>query len=44
MTFDTGDVLFPEGGKTGLLYILISGGVDVIKGETPITTIREPGA
>jgi CRP/FNR family cyclic AMP-dependent transcriptional regulator len=44
VTFDTGDVLFPEGGKTGLLYILISGGVDVIKGETPITTIREPGA
>ncbi|RYD46438.1 MAG: cyclic nucleotide-binding domain-containing protein [Verrucomicrobiaceae bacterium] len=44
VTFDTGDVLLPEGGKTGLLYVLVSGAVDVIKGETPITTIRDPGA
>lgn len=44
VTFDTRDVLIPEGGKTGLLYILVSGGVEVIKGETPITIIRDPGA
>ena len=44
VTFETGEVLLPEGGKTGLLYVLISGGVEVIKGETPITIIREPGA
>lgn len=44
VAFAAGDVLIPEGGKTGSLYILISGGVEVIKGETPITVIREPGA
>lgn len=44
VSFAAGDVLLAEGAKTGLLYILISGGVEVIKGESPITVIREPGA
>jgi CRP/FNR family transcriptional regulator, cyclic AMP receptor protein len=44
VSFAAGDVMFPEGGKTGCLYFLISGGVEVTKGETPITVIREPGA
>jgi CRP-like cAMP-binding protein len=44
VTFAPGEVLMPEGGKTGVLYILISGAVEVVKGETPITEIREPGA
>ncbi|MES2438768.1 MAG: cyclic nucleotide-binding domain-containing protein [Verrucomicrobiota bacterium] len=44
VTFAAGEVLMPEGGKTGLLYVLISGCVEVIKGETPITVICEPGA
>jgi CRP/FNR family transcriptional regulator, cyclic AMP receptor protein len=44
VTFVPGEVLMPEGGKTGLLYILISGCVEVTKGEMPITRIREPGA
>jgi CRP-like cAMP-binding protein len=44
VSFSAGDVMFPEGGKTGCLYFLISGGVEVIKGETPITVIREPGS
>ena len=34
VSFAAGDVMFPEGGKTGCLYFLISGGVEVIKGET----------
>lgn len=44
VSFAAGDVMIAEGEKTGLLYILISGGVEVIKGESPITVIREPGA
>lgn len=44
VSFAAGEVLFTEGERTGLLYILISGGVEVIKGESPITVIREPGA
>jgi CRP-like cAMP-binding protein len=44
VSFAAGDMMFPEGGKTGCLYFLISGGVEVTKGETPITVIREPGA
>jgi CRP/FNR family cyclic AMP-dependent transcriptional regulator len=43
-SFAAGDVLFPEGEKTGLLYILISGGLEVTRGGSPITVIREPGA
>ena len=43
-SFSAGEVMFPEGGKTGQLYFLISGAVEVTKGETPITVIREPGA
>lgn len=44
VSFAAGEVLFAEGGKTGSLYFLKSGGVEVTKGETPITVIREPGA
>lgn len=44
VTFAPGETLMPEGGKTGLLYVLISGCIEVIKGETPVTLIRQPGA
>lgn len=44
VTFAPGEVLLPEGGKTGCLFFLISGCVEVTKGETPITEICEPGA
>lgn len=43
-TFESGDVLIPEGGKTGLLYVLVSGCLEVVKGEDPVTRIRQPGA
>lgn len=43
-TFAAGDVLIPEGGKTGCLFILISGTVEITKGETFVTRIDEPGA
>ncbi len=44
VSFAAGHVMLPEGGKTGCLYFLISGAVEITKGETPITIIREPGA
>lgn len=44
VTFAAGEMLFVEGEKSGLLYILISGGVEVFKGESPITVVREAGA
>jgi CRP-like cAMP-binding protein len=43
-SFAAGEVLMPEGGKTGLLYVLVSGCLEVTKGETPIIRIRQPGA
>lgn len=43
-SFAAGGVLIPEGGKTGVLYVLVSGCVEVSKGENPIIRIRQPGA
>lgn len=44
VSFAAGDVLFQEGGKNGLLYILISGAVEISKQQTPFASIREPGS
>ncbi|HVJ44797.1 MAG TPA: cyclic nucleotide-binding domain-containing protein [Luteolibacter sp.] len=44
VTFAAGDVILPEGETTGRLYILISGALEVIKGESPITVLTEPGS
>ena len=44
MSFAPGELLMPEGGKTGILYVLISGCVEVTKGETSVTLVDEPGA
>ena len=44
VSFAIGDTLFPDGGQTGCLYILISGAVDVSKGDSLLAKIREPGA
>jgi CRP-like cAMP-binding protein len=44
VSFAPGEVLFPEGGKTGCLYIMISGAVEVAKNGCPITVIRDRGA
>jgi CRP-like cAMP-binding protein len=43
-TFGPGEILFSEGGRTGILYILIEGEVEVLKGDFQITTLSEPGA
>jgi CRP-like cAMP-binding protein len=39
-----GDVLLPEGGQTGLLYILVRGEVEILKGDVPIENVTDPGA
>jgi len=43
-TFGPGEVLLAEGEKEGLLYILIEGEVEVLKGDFQIVTISETGA
>ena len=42
--FRPGDVLIREGESTGLLYVLIEGEIEVLKGDFPVSTIAEPGA
>jgi len=43
-SFEPGDVLLAEGEREGLLYILIEGEVEVLKGNFQVNTISEPGA
>src|SRR6201986_89035 len=33
-----------EGGRTGHLYVLIEGRLEVVKGDTVVASITEPGA
>lgn len=40
----SGEILLPEGARTGLLYILVEGEVDILKGDVPIETVSDPGA
>ena len=39
-----GDLVVHEGGRTGHLYVLIEGRREVVKGDTVVATITEPGA
>lgn len=39
-----GDILIQEGGSSGRLYVLIEGRLDIIKGDTAVASIAEPGA
>ena len=39
-----GDVLLPEGGRTGLLYILVEGHVEILKGDVQVEIVADPGA
>ena len=43
-TFGPGEVLLAERGREGILYILIAGQVEVLKGDFQINTVSEPGA
>ena len=42
--FNPGDVLLGEGEREGVLYILLEGEVEVLKGDFQINTVSEPGA
>src|SRR3978361_556723 len=39
-----GDLGVHEGGRTGHLYVLIEGRLEVVKGDTVVASITEPGA
>ena len=39
-----GTEILHEGGRTGHLYVLIEGRLEVVKGETVVATLTEPGA
>jgi CRP/FNR family cyclic AMP-dependent transcriptional regulator len=39
-----GSVVVHEGGRTGHLYVLIEGRLEVIKGDTVVASIADPGA
>ena len=43
-TFGPDEVLLTEGENDRILYILIEGEVEVLKGDFPINTVSEPGA
>jgi CRP-like cAMP-binding protein len=43
-TFDQGEILLVEGEKTGSLYILIEGNIEVLKGDVQVAAVSEPGA
>jgi len=43
-TFAAGACLLEEGHKSGVLYILAEGSVEVLKGDFQINTVAEPGA
>ena len=43
-SFAPGEVLLAEGGKSGILYILLTGDVEILKGNFQVSTVSEPGA
>ncbi|WP_291866692.1 cyclic nucleotide-binding domain-containing protein [Bradyrhizobium sp.] len=43
-TVPAGAVVLNEGGRTGHLFVLIEGRLEVIKGDTVLASITEPGA
>jgi CRP-like cAMP-binding protein len=44
VSIPAGAVLLPEGARTGLLYILVEGSVEILKGDVQIDVVAEPGA
>ncbi len=43
-TVPSGTVLLPEGKTSGRLYVLQSGTVEVLRGDTQVAVVEEPGA
>jgi len=44
LRLSAGDFLITEGERSGRLYVLISGQVEVVKGDTIVASVAEPGA
>ncbi len=42
--FGPEQVVLEEGQRSGLLYVLVSGSVEIVKGDIAVSTISEPGA
>ena len=42
--YRSGEILLSEGNRSGYLYILLEGKVDILKGDLIINTVSEPGA
>jgi CRP-like cAMP-binding protein len=42
--FAPGDIVVPEGGSSGALWILVSGALQVRKGAVVVNTVTRPGA
>ncbi|WP_299642853.1 cyclic nucleotide-binding domain-containing protein [Devosia sp.] len=42
--YDAGDVLITEGPSSGVLYILVEGAVEVLRGDVRVSLVDEPGA
>ena len=43
-TLDPGTLIIHEGATTGHLFVLIEGKLEVIKGDTVVATVTQPGA
>lgn len=43
-SFNTGEVLINEGSKSGFLYVLIEGKVEIVKDNHVLNTVSEPGS
>ena len=42
--FDTGDVVMTEGGVDGAIWVLVSGALNVRKGDVTVNVVTQPGA
>lgn len=43
-SFPPGETILEDGGRKGVLYILASGSVEIVKGDTQINVVSEAGA
>jgi CRP-like cAMP-binding protein len=43
-TFEAGETVLDEGKTSGVLYVLVEGSVEIVKGPLQITTVSDPGA
>ncbi len=44
VTFAAGEMVVSEGGTSGGIWVLVSGALQVVKGDVPVNTITQPGA